>query len=311
MVLLRCSQTFTFAEKMPLVIGGMGYELHSANPCVFMSKSGYMLNTRWINSGYRPNGQSRPGTRPYISANSLVGLDDALMPVGTQIAYDEDWSAQALQWSMGLQDVRFFYHNETVFFLAAKPVGRKIHQVFGTCSCVDTQYLRNHTIITPTFRNPIGPVEKNWVFFPRGDELFVIHSWHPLSICSIHEETNKLIRVQAIDTPPIFESFRGSTSAFDLDGRQAFIVHTVSKKNITSRKTVLVYRHRVVILAADGRPERYSEAFSFGTKNIEYCLGAVRQGDNIIFSGSIRDAVCCIWIVSETMLLSQLRWSKL
>ena len=52
-------------------------------------------------------------------------------------------------------------------------------------------------------------------------------------------------------------------------------------------------------------------AFNFGTKNIEYCLGAVRKGEDIIFSGSIRDAVCCIWIISETMLLSQLRWSKL
>ena len=116
MVLLRCSQTFTFAETMPVVICGAVKRLHSANPCVFMSKSGYMLNTRWINSGYGPGGQSRPHTRPFISANTLVRLDNQLMPTGSQITYDEDWAAQALQWSMGLQDVRFFYHKENRFF---------------------------------------------------------------------------------------------------------------------------------------------------------------------------------------------------
>ena len=45
------------------------------------------------------------------------------------------------------------------------------------------------------------------------------------------KKTNKLIRIQTIDTPTIFGSFRGSTSAFALDGKQAFIVHMVSKKN--------------------------------------------------------------------------------
>ena len=311
MVILQCSQTFSFAEKKHTTINGRNHILQSANPCIFTSAQGYMLNTRWINSGYRKDGRSRPPTRPWVSVNSLVRLDEELMPRHKQTTYEEDWAAQAHQWAVGLQDVRFIYHNGTVFFLAAKPVGKRICQVFGTCSNIGPLYLGDHTVIKPTFPNPVGPVEKNWVFFPRKTQLSIVHSWHPLSICSIDRRKNELIRTQAIDTPAAFRDFRGSTSAFELDGHHAFVVHTVHKKTIAARKQVLDYWHRVVLLSEEGRPIRYSEPFKFGTKNIEYCIGAIRKDDAIVFSGSIQDAVCCIWIISESMLLTQLRWSKL
>ena len=245
-----------------------------------------------------------------MSANTLVQLDEQLMPCCKQVTYAESWDKHADQWSMGLQDVRLFYHDETVFFFAAKPVGRRTYQVYGTCSCVNPQYLSDHKIITPTFSNPVGPIEKNWVFFPQGSKLSVIHSWHPLSICSINEKTNQLIRTQTVETPTVFKSFRGSTSAFPFGRYSAFVVHMVNKNKISRRKSVLVYHHRLVLLSDEGQPVQYSEPFKFGNKNVEYCIGAVRKDDNVLFSGSIRDAICCIWIISVSALQSQLRWSK-
>ena len=299
MVPLRCAQTFSFAEEKRITINGTEHSLQSANPCIFRSRRGHMLNTQWTNSG---DGQSSKSARPTVFANSLVQLDGHLIPFHSQTTYDENWIAQKHQSVMGLRDLRFVYYAETVFFLATKSVGRKTPQVLGTCSNINTGYLANHRVLHPP---PHREPENDWVFFPRAMELSVIHSWHPLSICSIHARTSKLIPTHITDTPAIFETFRGSTSAFRLDGQHAFIVHT---KDTTGK---LICLHRIVILSEDATPLRYSEPFKFGTKNIERCSGAIRKGADVIFSGSIQDAVCCIWIIEESTLLTQLRWCKL
>ena len=308
---LQCSQTFSFSERKQLLVNGIHYTLQSANPSIFRSAQGLMLNTRWINTAYTETGVLENTAKPFISANSLVRLDNDLMPCSKQVPYAELWNTHIGQWAIGLQDVRFFYHEDTVFFLAAKPVGKKVEQVFGSCRQSNTQYLSEHQIISPTFPNPVGPVEKNWVFFPQGPNLSIIHSWYPLSICSINEDTHQLIKTQTIATPAVFKSFRGSTSSFRLGDNHAFVVHTVSKTMTSERQQLLTYRHRIVMLANSGHPIRYSEPFKFGHKNIEYCLGAIRKGNNILLSGSIQDATCCIWIIEEDELQNQLQWFDL
>ena len=305
---LQCSQTLSFSETKDMSINGTNYTLQSANPSIFRSAQGLMLNTRWINTRYTEAGVLESTAKPFISANSLVNLDDQLMPCSKQVPYAEPWTTHVGQWAIGLQDVRFFYYANTVFFLAAKPVGNKIEQVFGTCHQSNPQYLSDHQIITPTFPNPVGPVEKNWIFFPQESGLSVIHSWYPLSICTINEHTGELTKSQTITTPPVFKNFRGSTSSFRLGDNHAFIVHTVSKAVTNERQPLLTYQHRVVVLADSGHPIRYSEPFKFGHKNIEYCLGAVRKDDEIVLSGSIQDATCCIWIIEEVELQDQLQW---
>ena len=314
--LVGMDMTF-FSLNGTVKVGHDAISANAANPSICeVSPSpqddGYIMNIRWINSGYDTRGVGLPRPKTYVSSNSRLRLDSALMPSGRQVLLSE---LEGEPWSMGLQDVRLCLYEGVIHFLAAKAIGRRTEQVYGKYLLTGTSFLSPHVHIKPSFANPVGLCEKNWVFYPTPMGLRVIHSWHPLRICEISPD-NTLEPVQILPTPKLFSTFRGSSSMFMFKGRCAFVVHssergTVRFRRLGLRRTEkLRYTHRIVTLNLEGRPWTYSESFKFGRGNIEFCTSALATDRGIVMCGSLQDKECFIGKIPENVLFSQLRWAK-
>lgn len=286
----------------------------ACNPCICnvpepTSDSRYVLNVRWVNSGYDTAGVSLPRPSQYISSNSRLLLTSELMPSGPQVLLE---SLEGEKWSLGHQDIRLVLHGDRIHYLAGKSRNGTVQQVYGTYSLEGTHFLKNERALSPSFQNPWGITEKNWVFFPQDECLNIIHSWHPIKICCINGF--KLQPVGTIQTPRSFKKFRGSSSMFTLNDYPAFIVHEVNKKPLgflRRGKERLEYQHRVVILSKDGTSVlEYSEPFKFSRTNIEFCTSAINVKKDIVIAGSKMDKYCFLCRINQQKLINGLRWGK-
>ncbi len=298
-----------FAFTTNITVDGCIVQVNACNPTICAVQDEYIMNVRWVNTGYDSIGIALPMPSHYVSSNSRLSLSSELMPAGTQ-THLEDLEGEP--WSRGHQDVRLVDYEGTLFFLAGKAIKGRVQQVFGEYKMEGSHFLGQDTHIKPTFRNPIGIAEKNWVFFPSPHGLRIIHSWCPLRICEI-KSANRLVALNVVQTPRVFMQFRGSSSSFKLGGRYAFIIHEVQKRRLglTSTKTKLLYTHRIVLLNDyQGTVWSYSEPFKFSKKNIEFCTSAINCGEDIVLSGSLQDKECFLCRVPSALLITQLRWAK-
>lgn len=298
-----------FALKTTLTVNNNAVQLNACNPTICALHDGYVMNVRWINTGYNSAGDPTLKPDQYISSNSRLLLDSTLMPTGTQTHVGH---LDGEPWSRGHQDVRLVNYEGKLFFLAGKAIKGKIQQVFGEYKTDGNDFLSHATHLKPTFRNPLGIAEKNWVFFPSPHGLRIIHSWFPLRLCEI-KDTDRLAEFKVQRTPRAFRLFRGSSSSFTLGGRHAFVIHEVHERRFGFRntKTKLIYTHRIVLLNDyHGSVWSYSESFKFSSRNIEFCTSAINCDEDIVLSGSLQDRECFLCKVPSTLLIKQLRWAK-
>jgi len=144
--------------------------------------------------------------------------------------------------------------------------------------------------------------ETNWVIFENNEHAHrFIQSWYPLRIGSAHSppipiilnkftQSNQtdysshrgsssdmdddgcmtFILEKTIETPPIFQTFRGSTNACRIGTELWFICHSVSYE------TRRYYYHVVVILDSETLElKRYSIPFTFEGSPVEHCCGFI------------------------------------
>jgi hypothetical protein len=163
--------------------------------------------------------------------------------------------------------------------------------------------LRSHqTVSTLVKKDKQRSIEKNWVLFRDGKfENKMIYEWHPLSI-GIHRDhpdhlidgENKPItqlHIQhTISTPPFFKWLRGSTNGVNIknlaDGSNEvwFICHLVSYED---RR---YYYHIFVVLdSLTYAVKRYSRLFVFEGEKVEYTLGFLEMGENLLIGYSKLD----------------------
>ena len=313
-LLLRNSEMTFFDLSTDVEALGQSFKVNACNPCICevplpTEKNAYTMNVRWINSGYDAAGVALAKPSRYISSNSRLPLDGALMPSGPQTLLE---TLEGEPWSMGHQDIRLVSHGGKIHYLAGKAVKGCIQQVYGSYLLEGKSFLASERLLTPNFINPWGVGEKNWVFFPQDEQLTVIHSWHPLRICKI--DGNALLEHQTIPTPRNFKNFRGSSSMFILKDQPAFLVHEVAKKRMgfmRRGKEILEYQHRIVLFNQDCNSlVAYSEPFKFGRCNIEFCTSAVNVGSDVVIAGSIMDRKCFLCRMNAENLRLSLRWAK-
>jgi glycosyltransferase involved in cell wall biosynthesis len=160
----------------------------------------------------------------------------------------------------GIEDVRLFMRNGTLRFLGCYyDIDINVRMLEGEYNVSESEFIDCRTIVSPLKRK----YEKNWLPIPQTD-LF-IYDWHPLRIGKIVD--GELTFPIVVDTPPLFELFRGSTPPRMRNNRLLTMVHMTEYSN--PRK----YYHLFVELdPVTYKPLRVSLPFVFRSISIEYCI---------------------------------------
>jgi hypothetical protein len=177
---------------------------------------------------------------------------------------------------IGLEDVRIFSNNETIFFNANRGLGYNKMSIETGKIMLGSASASSHLIYTDDQKE----IEKNWVLFKNGKrELKMIYGWYPLKIGDIEDDPEKkiddknqilkkLVITSEEETPNFFRWVRGSTNGITIDDEVWFICHLVSYED---RR---YYYHLFVILDVNTmKLKRYSEMFNFEGEKVEYTLG--------------------------------------
>jgi hypothetical protein len=177
---------------------------------------------------------------------------------------------------VGLEDVRLFSNNETLYFNANRGLGySKMVIETGT---IKNGVASSNLVYTDDQRE----IEKNWVMFKNGErEIKTIYGWFPLKIGDTVEDSEKkldekgrIVKKLKITseqaTPNFFRWVRGSTNGVRIEDEVWFICHLVSYED---RR---YYYHIFVVLDLfTMKLKRYSKLFAFEKEKVEYTLGFV------------------------------------
>jgi len=176
---------------------------------------------------------------------------------------------------IGLEDIRLFEHSGEIRFFATTKHLNPEHKNRIATGKYDPDNLK--ISVDQVFQSPFNSnCEKNWISLNQ-DTL--IYSWYPIITYS-YPTLNQL---NSINTPLIFNCFRGSTNPVKYKGLNWLVVHSVIYE---SPRT---YLHYLVALDDDARPVFYSLPFSFEGEKIEYCLGLDIDEDHASFYYSTWD----------------------
>ena len=261
------------------------------------SNNTLIINVRYVN--YRIGESGEYINKDRIITKNIIATIDISKPVWKktnefELKYDSSYD----NLYVGLEDVRLFSKNGQLQYNANRGLSYE-------CMVIEngTINLRSHqTLSTLVKKDKQRGIEKNWVLFRDGKfENKMIYEWHPLSI-GIHRDhpdhlidgENKPItqlHIQhTISTPPFFRWVRGSTNGVNMknlvDGSNEvwFICHLVSYED---RR---YYYHIFVVLdALTYQVKRYSRLFTFEGEKVEYTLGFVSMGDDLLIGYSILD----------------------
>ena len=261
------------------------------------SNNSLVINVRFVN--YRIGESGEYINKERIITKNVIATIDISKPVWKkthefELKYDSSYD----NLYVGLEDVRLFSKNGQLQYNANRGLAYE-------CMVIEngTINLRSHqTVSTLVKKDKQRGIEKNWVLFRDGKfENKMIYEWYPLSI-GIHRDhpdhlidgENKPItqlHIQhTISTPPFFKWLRGSTNGVNIknlaDGSNEvwFICHLVSYED---RR---YYYHIFVVLdSLTYEVKRYSRLFVFEGEKVEYTLGFLEMGENLLIGYSKLD----------------------
>ena len=182
----------------------------------------------------------------------------------------------------GLEDVRLFEFNNTVYYTAtSSEFSPKVRVIMGEYDRATNSHIHNKVLESPFDR----PCEKNWLAVTHGPELKFIYNWSPFQVGAVDPTTSMLTVTTTHQTPPYFKQLRGSANPVLYQDTLYVLVHAV--KYATPRK----YFHHIVKLDQQSlKPIAISHAFAFEEVGIEYCLSMNITNENAEFYYSHFDA---------------------
>lgn len=184
----------------------------------------------------------------------------------------------------GLEDIRL-YNDDGLHFTATSVkeyMPNTVCTMHGDYNKDSGKYENVYAVASPFQRI----CEKNWAAIP-GSGMF-IYDWYPMRIGSIHKNNFKVHFT--MNTPPIFELFRGSAPLIEVNygenGQMQWfaLVHLVNYSN--PRK----YYHCLVELDSSFKPTRITLPFVFRAAFIEYCISFRHIGHSLEFYTSFMDS---------------------
>jgi tetratricopeptide (TPR) repeat protein len=265
----------------------------SSSPCIVYDKALdlYKMNIRYVNYTIQPN-----GTYTFIkndgkirTVNKLVYLDKNFKQTKT-IFLKEDINNELRY--QGLEDLRLFKYKKDLYFTGVKDNGEnKLCISHGILNEVKDNKLEDSILDSPYGRD----CEKNWVLFTDFDnELKVIYEWYPFTVGKI-ESKDLSLDSKDFNVPGFFRQLRGSTNGWKYDDELWFLCHIVYHEESPRE-----YYHIMIILDSKTlKLKRHSKIFKFEGESIEYALGLVVKGNNIIISYSIWDRTSNVVILEK------------
>lgn len=242
-----------------------------------------IINQRFVS--YRIDDTGAYINQPNIITKNVfvkVNMDSSNWKIMDEFLLDYDTSKDDLY--VGQEDIRLFPFYGEIMFTANRGISHEnIVVEYGTIN--KNKKLAQSKVVERT--SDIKPVEKNWVLFKTGSNVKMIHSWYPIQIGSIVEQSNyEFIVTNEIKTPTFFRWVRGSTNGVNLNGEIWFICH------IVSHETRRYYYHLFVVLdEVTLEVKKYSRLFTFEKQPVEYTLGFVhfKETDEFLIGYSVMD----------------------
>lgn len=225
----------------------------------------YIINMRIINYKLNILGYSNLNNKKCITLNKICVLDKYFNVIFTKYIFPNDYESKYV----GIEDIRLFNFKKQLYFIGSyyNKINDKVQIVSNTFNLNDNTF--EPIIINPSFETTFN-WEKNWVFFEKNDELYVIYKWNPIFICKIDYANKKLHLIKSIsDLPAIFSNFRGSTNGLNYNNKIYFIVHQQNK----IINEIKGYTHNFVVFDNNMNLIGYSKSFNFENKLIEFCIG--------------------------------------
>jgi len=270
----------------------------------------YLVNLRWINYSYYPNGSKKQVPSQWKSINSRFLLNLSNKSVGPSVFLQEvdEPKHQKMQ---GVEDIRLFRHPDgRTYFNASYFDARTQYTstIMGEYSMDDlSTYQLDRTIVKPSFTGTPLVMEKNWSFFTDVEgQLRVVHSWWPVKIGRIDWERQSLDLVETKTTPEFFQDARGSTPGVWHNNEWWFVLH---KRQKETRQGVdyFTYQHFFAVFDRHMNCIRHSHLFQFEGAAVEYCLSFLID-THVLLSYSILDQQSKIGIYTMYDICNALPW---
>jgi hypothetical protein len=245
--------------------------------CIDQSnKNRIYVNVRYVS--YRIDDQGKYSYDDKILTKNIMAHIDTGLDYWTKNSeYELDYNKCYDSLYVGLEDVRLFSNNDTLYFNANRGLGYS-KMVIETGTIKNGGSVSSNLIYTDNQQD----IEKNWVMFKNGDrEMKTIYGWYPLKIGNVVEDPDKKIdekgqivkKLQITseqNTPHFFRWVRGSTNGVRIGEEIWFICHVVSYED---RR---YYYHIVVVLDVFSMQlKRYTRLFTLEKEKVEYTLGFV------------------------------------
>ena len=261
------------------------------------NKLGYYLNVRYVNYEITNNGSYLNCDKYIITINKCLELDNNFNIISSKI-FDLEIDGRRY---MGIEDIRIYNtdsdndnDNNIKFIGTGYHKNNKIGIVIGNYN------LNINKLEYNEFNQTIKETEceKNWVFFNSiknkdNNELNVIYSWYPLTICKLDELNKNIIPIVTKDMPKMFKYLRGSSCGFNYKNEIWFITH------IVSYESPRWYYHVIVVFDNDMNLLRYSPPFKLDNTPIEYSLSIIVEDDKVIIPYSKWDRETIIGIYDK------------
>jgi len=285
---LTPTTTYNLSKYIQQTIDKNTYTFYRGTPTLIEYENNYLVNIRWVNYTYHPNGYMDYKPRKWISLNSRFMVDKQFNPISKEIFLEEN------NYTNGLEDIRMFPYENTYYYIAT--YFDKTRQLTSISSNVypisNDSYVLNRNIILPEMYDirSIKICEKNWTFVNYKNELCVIYKWYPLQIGKIDYITNTINILEIkYKIPDYFKDARGSTCGYTKGNEIWFVVH---KKQVGNN--INNYQHFFAIFDLNMNLIKYSELFKFGDCKVEFCTGLIVQENKVILSYSLLDTQCFV-----------------
>ena len=268
------------------------------NPSTDLSKTKYLLNNRFVNYYYNPDGNERLQWKFNIVTYNKFILLDGNFNVIYEKMFDTIINDKRC---VGIEDLRVYYDkyiNKLIF------IGNTYNSFsYNRISMSNGEYdltadTLEYTNIKPTFAN--NDCEKNWCYVDYKNETHIIYGFYPLQICKLNRATNQLDKVEEKHMPNIFRRMRGSTPGFSYNNEIWFNSHLVSYE------TPRHYYHVICVFDKDLNLLRYTAPIKFTDTCIEYSLSIVVEDDRVLITYSTWDRTTNIGIYDKSYIESLL-----
>ena len=282
-------------------------DFFTSNPCIIKHpcENKYIMNIRWINYSLDKDGVSTLNYHKTISLNSLIEIDSSFN-VMKEIFLNEICDYTDEQPYFGYEDIRLFNYSDKIYYTGSSynEVNNTVSITSDECKINKHNYIFKKNFITPTFYK-YKRVEKNWCFVNYQQNMCVVYSWFPLTICKIDyvNSTLDILERKYIKTD-YFKNVKGSSCGFEFKDEIWFVIH---KSQSNNDKQFFNYQQFFAVFDLNMNLLRYSELFKLNNCRIEFCIGLIIEEDRTILSFSSLDTNIYIGVYDNDYIKS-IKW---